>query len=92
MRQKIARLLFTWAERLDPDRAVRLTGLSLTLERGEGWRLREDKRGMRVCYLGVSEYDKAHTEADNPPFRIDWATGAVYPPGTALHDPQRSTS
>lgn len=87
VRRRLAWRLRCWADRIDRAGAVRVTSMTLTLEKGEGWRLREDGRGMKVCYLGEAEYDKAHTEADDPPYRIDWTTMKVYAPGTSLVEP-----
>lgn len=39
---------------------------TFTIEKDVGVRFREDARGCRLAYLGNAEYEKAHTEADNP--------------------------
>lgn len=61
-----------------------LSQLSLTIEKERGWVLRHDGRGIPLCYIGEDAYDRAHTEALDPPPRIDWTTGTIHPPGTSL--------
>lgn len=60
----LAHKLRTWADRMDPVGAPKAIGYSFTFERGEGIRFRDDGRGCRLWYLGDSEYNRAHTEAD----------------------------
>lgn len=86
MRRRIASRLRCWADRLDDRGATKVTGMTITMEQGHGFVLHQNTRGshggMRVCYVGDDEYDKAYTEADNPPQRIDWRT-------LTLHDPRK---
>jgi hypothetical protein len=60
------------ADRIDHHGAPKLTHWTFTFECSEGVRFREDGRGCRLAYLGNDEYEKAHTEADNPAPRVDW--------------------
>lgn len=54
------------ADRISPDTAPRhLTTLSVTLERGMGWVLRDDRRGIPLWYW-TPDYDRGRTEADDP--------------------------
>lgn len=70
------RLLAGWlrsfADRIDHAGAPKLTHWTWTFELRQGVRFREDGKGCRVAYLGNDEYEKAHTQADNPPARINW--------------------
>ncbi len=71
MRCRVAGWLRLWSDRLDHRGAVKATGMTMTLERGRGWVLHgyDDPmrgRGFLVCYAGDDEYDRAHTEAENP--------------------------
>lgn len=66
MRQFATQLRYL-ADRIDPIGAPRLmTHYSFTFERGRGLVFREDGKGCMLAYMGQAEYEKAHTEADNP--------------------------
>jgi hypothetical protein len=41
-------------------------GWSFTFEPGEGIRFREDGKGCPLAYLSAADYDRAHSEADDP--------------------------
>lgn len=71
-RARIADLLRKYADRIDHHGAPKLTHWTFTFELHRGMVFREDGRGCRVAYLGGHEYERAHTEADNPPPRVDW--------------------
>lgn len=71
IRRAIAWRLHSWADRIDPHNAVRITGMTITLEKDTGWTLHgyDDPmrgRGFKVCYPGLDEYSRAHSEAANP--------------------------
>ena len=70
--KRLARLLRDFADRIDRDGAPKLTHWTWTFELGRGAVFREDGRGCRVAYLGDEEYEKAHTQSDRPPPRVDW--------------------
>ncbi len=72
--QRLAHWMRTWADRIDRAGAPKGLSYTFTFELGEGIRFREDGRGCRLWYLGDVDYEKAHTEADSPALRIDWAT------------------
>lgn len=72
IRTRIGRLLRKYADRVDPDGAPRMMGASFTFERGRGLVWNEDRRGCPVAYLGVTDYERAHTEALDPAPRVDW--------------------
>lgn len=55
-----------YADRLDRAGAPKATHWSFTFERGRGLVFREDGRGCRVWHYGDSDYERAHTEADDP--------------------------
>lgn len=62
-----AGLLRRIADRIDRKGAPKSMGsYSFTFERGEGLRVRRDGRGCPLWYLGDDDYERAHTEADNP--------------------------
>jgi hypothetical protein len=61
-----AGLLRRIADRIDDDGAPKCMSYSFTFERGEGIRFRDDGKGCRLAYLGKDDYERAHTEADNP--------------------------
>lgn len=64
-RKAVGRRLRFWADRIDHEGAPRLMGYSFTFEEGEGIRFRDDRRGCRLAYLGMAEYEKAHEESDS---------------------------
>ncbi len=67
IKAEIAKRLHFFADRLDPDMAFRhASGLSFTLEQGQGFVLRADGKGCPVWYYGHADYDRAHSEADSP--------------------------
>lgn len=70
--KRLARWLRDLADRIDRDGAPKLTHWTWTFELGQGARFREDGKGCRVAYLGDAEYEKAHTQSDRPPPRVDW--------------------
>jgi hypothetical protein len=70
--KRLARWLRDLADRIDHDGAPKLTHWTWTFELRRGAVFREDGRGCRVAYLGGEEYEKAHTQSDNPPPRVDW--------------------
>lgn len=62
--------------------APQAVGWSFTFEQGRpgrrgGVRWRDDGRGCPVWYLSNADYERAHTEADDPPRAIDWAEGRI---------------
>lgn len=67
-------LLRRIADRLDDRGAPKAMGWSFTFEQGEGIRFRDDGRGCRLWYCGDAEYERAHTEADDPGSWMDWRT------------------
>lgn len=79
----VGALLRTWADRIDYDGAVKRTGLSFTFEHRQGVRLRQDGRGCPVYYMGETDYQRAHDEADTEHAVVDWKAAAGYRPGRA---------
>lgn len=73
LRQAVAQWLRFRADEIDPDGAPRLMSTcTFTFEVNEGIRFREDGRGCRLWYMGRSDYDKAFTESDTRPPRVNW--------------------
>lgn len=72
MKRRIAQWMRKWADRLDHHGAPKLIGWTFTFERGEGIVFHDRPiswprpKGCRLAYLGDDEYERAHTEADNP--------------------------
>lgn len=66
IKKLFARFLRNWADRIDRNGAPKATTWSFTFEHMEGMRLRQDRRGCPLWYLGEKDYERAHTEADNP--------------------------
>lgn len=62
------------ADRISPRHARRVLSISFTFEKGEGLRVRNDGKGCPLAYLNWDDYDRAYTESDTKPMRIDWAT------------------
>ena len=67
LRQRLARRLRFLADRIDYAGAPKRIGWTFTFERGEGIVFRQDERGCPVWYLGDSDYERAHGEADRAP-------------------------
>lgn len=84
IRRYLAQRLRFLADRIDYHGAPKATSWSFTVENGEGFRFRTDGRGCRVWYLGDSEYQRAHTEADTEHIQIDWANARWRMVGGAL--------
>lgn len=74
LRQRLARRLRFFADRIDYAGAPKAMHTTFTFEHGEGIRFREDGKGCRLWYLGDDEYRKAHDQADNEHDQINWAT------------------
>lgn len=74
MRHWFATRLRFLADRIDRRGAPKAMGWRFTFELGEGIRFRDDGRGCRLWYLGDDDYDRAFSEADRRPPRIDWRT------------------
>lgn len=72
MKRWIAARLRAFADRIDYEGAPKATHWRFTFELREGARFREDGRGCRVWYYGDGDYERAHSEADNPPPRVNW--------------------
>jgi hypothetical protein len=70
--KRLARFLRDLADRIDHDGAPKFTGWSFTFELHKGIRFHEDGKGCPLAYIGDVDYERAHTEADNPPPRVDW--------------------
>ena len=64
LRARVGWWLRRLADRIDYRGAPRYTGYSFTFETGEGIRVRGDKRGCPIAYLGEADYARAHAEAD----------------------------
>ena len=63
------------ADRIDPDNEPRcISPYSFTFELYEGIRFRDDGKGCPLWYLTESDHERAWTEANNRPPRIDWET------------------
>jgi hypothetical protein len=66
-RKWIGKRLRYLADDIDYEGAPRvLTSYTFTFERGKGLVFRKDRRGCKLMYPGMDEYEKAHTEADSP--------------------------
>lgn len=73
-------LLRRIADRLDDDGAPKgMSCYSFTFENGEGIRFRDDGRGCPLWHLGKDDYERAHTEADNPVCAPTRATTLRFP-------------
>lgn len=78
MRARIGRLLRRWADRIDPDNEIRLSGLSFTFEANRGSVVHGELGVHRAGTKGVpllyrpEDYDKAWTGADDRPPRVLW--------------------
>lgn len=83
---RLARRLRRIADRIDDDGAPRATSWSFTFENREGIRFREDGRGCRLWYLGRTDYERAHTEADTRHARVDWEAMTADYVGGSRHD------
>lgn len=69
-----------WADRLDDAGAPKRTPFSFTFEHDTGGvRLRQDRRGCPLHYVGRRDYDRAHSEADTAHVVIDWSAVAAVP-------------
>lgn len=64
IRTTAGRVLRDIADVIDRPHAPRGTHLSFTFERGEGLRIRHDRRGCPLWYLSDADYQRAYTEAD----------------------------
>ena len=73
-RRFIAERLRNLADRVHERSAPRWLGHSFTFEISEGIRFRDDGRGCRLWYLGRDDYDRAFTESDTRPPKVNWAT------------------
>ena len=69
----IGRRLRYLADRIDYQNAPRITGFTFTFERGKGVAFHGvdiadpmRDRGCPIAYLSESDYDRAHSEAENP--------------------------
>lgn len=65
MRSRLAHWMRKWADRIDYRGAPHCMSYTFTFETGEGLRFRQDGRGCKLWYLGMDDYEKAHTEADS---------------------------
>ena len=79
MRPRIGRLLRRIADRIDYAGAPKSVGLSFTFESRRGAVLhgefgvnRADSKGCPLYYLGGDDYNRAWTDADEPPLRVLW--------------------
>lgn len=86
MKRRLAEWMRKWADRIDWPGAPKATHLTFTFEAGKGIVIHGlngepepiAPPGCRLWYLNDADYEKAHTEAIDPPSsRIDWSTGAV---------------
>src|SRR5689334_7958259 len=64
VKKRIADQLRYLADRLDYANAPRATGMSFTYEGKDGFRLRHDRRGCEIWYLGDAQWERAYAEAD----------------------------
>jgi hypothetical protein len=71
-RLRVAEWMRRSADRLDHEGAPKVIHWSFTFEEREGIRFRDDGKGCPLAYLGDADYERAHSEADRPPPRIDW--------------------
>lgn len=74
VRDYVAEQLHLTADRLSSNNARRLLHWTFTYEPGRGQVFREDGRGCRLAYLSAADYERAHTEADDPQSWVDWKT------------------
>ena len=70
--RKAAYWLRRVADRIDRPGAPKATHWTFTFELRKGVRFREDGRGCRLWYYGDADYNRAYTDSDNPPARVDW--------------------
>lgn len=69
LRAKVGWRLRTWADRIDPGHAFLRTGMTITLERDQGWTLRGPVEGRPPgcpIWYYTPDYDLAHDEAERP--------------------------
>ncbi len=66
VKHRFAQWLRTMADRIDWYGAPKAMSFYFTIERRRGIVLNDQGRGCRLWYYGNSEYDKAHTQAENP--------------------------
>jgi hypothetical protein len=64
-RARLAYQLRKYADRIDRPGAPKFMSYSFTFERGQGIVFRLGARGCPLWYYGDSDYERAHTEADN---------------------------
>lgn len=89
-RERLAIRLRWTADRIHWESAFMATSQRFTFEQDGGFVLNEEGRGCLLWYRGLDEYDKAHTEALNPPIRVDWTTLTLHPPGMSLSRRRRN--
>jgi hypothetical protein len=65
-KKRLAQRMRFLADRIDPEGAPRAIGWSFTFERGKGIDFHNDRRGCRLWYYGQDDYERAHTESNDP--------------------------
>lgn len=71
MRKRIGYWLRRLADHIDYRGAPRHTHLSFTFEYGVGLVVHDDGRGCHLWYLGMDEYERAHLDGGEAPFRAE---------------------
>lgn len=85
MMRLLANAMRRLADRIDHAGAPKATHLTMTIESGKGIVIHGlngepepvKPRGCTLWYLNDEEYEKVHTEAENPGIWVDWKTGTT---------------